>query len=101
MVALNFEVKDELAPALHDEIRRNGWRIAGPPAFPLVMRTGPGLSPEPPMAEDFVKLEIVARAIVAVLREKEATWPPGDVRDVDIVAASGAHRVRVEFALVD
>jgi hypothetical protein len=101
VTALNFERKDAVTSALRDEIRAQGWRLAGPAAFPLVFRTGPGFSPEPPTRDDFEKLEIAARVVVAVLRDRNATWPPGEVRDVEVAVATGAARVRVEFAVAE
>lgn len=100
-VSVTFEPKRELPLPLQEEIRSHGWRVAGPAAFPMVIRTGGTLTPEPLELEDFAKLELAAHAVVAGLQAKKSSWRRREERQLQLATPSGPVTVCVELIRVD
>ena len=61
--AINFESKQDMPPALLEEIRRYRWPLAKGDAYPTVMLVQPNLGLEPPTRADLAQLEAVAGAL--------------------------------------
>lgn len=51
-----------------DAAERNNWPVAGPEAYPMVMRVNPGMAVRPPLAWELQLLEACLRAIPVFLR---------------------------------
>jgi hypothetical protein len=52
---------------------QHGWPVAGPEAYPLVIRINPGCAVRPPLAWELELMEGCLRAIPEFLAEKEAS----------------------------
>ncbi len=55
-----------------EAIEKHGWPVAGPEAFPLVIRINPGLATCPPLAWELELLDGCLRAIPAFLANESA-----------------------------
>ena len=55
-----------------DAAERHGWPVAGPEAYPLVLRINPGLAVRAPLVWELELLEGCLRAIPEFLAEKKA-----------------------------
>ncbi|MEW5927133.1 MAG: SEC-C metal-binding domain-containing protein [Gemmatimonadota bacterium] len=61
VLSLGFEARDALPPPMVREVRKAGWEVAGPAAYPhltVLSLAGPGLAPE-----DLTDLVAVLRAV--------------------------------------
>jgi hypothetical protein len=56
-----------------DAAEKHGWTVAGPEAYPLVIRVNPGLAIRPPLVWELELLEGCLRTIPEFLTEKAAT----------------------------
>ncbi len=56
-----------------DAAERQGWPVAGPEAYPLVLRINPGMAVRPPLAWELELLEGCLRAIPPFLTRAERT----------------------------
>jgi hypothetical protein len=56
-----------------DAAEKHGWPVAGPEAYPLVIRVNPGLAMRPPLVWELELLEGCLRMIPEFLVEKAAT----------------------------
>ena len=71
---------------------RHGWAVAGPEAYPLVLRINPGMAVRPPLAWELKLLEGCLRAIPEFLAEKTAA-----AAKTVVAAASGELTVRLSW----
>ena len=74
-----------------DAAEKHGWPVAGPEAYPMVIRVNPGLAMRPPLVWELELLEGCLRAIPDFLTEKNA------VLVKTVAAASGKLTVRVSW----
>ena len=74
-----------------DAAERHGWPVAGPEAYPLVIRINPGRAVRPPLAWELELLEGCLRAIPEFLAEKNA------VSAKTVAAASAKLTVRLSW----
>jgi len=56
-----------------DAAEKNGWPIAGPEAYPLIVRINPGMAVRPPLAWELELTEACLRAIPGFLRREANT----------------------------
>jgi hypothetical protein len=56
-----------------DAAEREGWPVAGPEAYPLVLRINPGMAVRPPLAWELELLEGCLRAIPPFLTRPQRT----------------------------
>jgi hypothetical protein len=71
-----FGGPEDLSPAELEAVRRHGWRVAGPDAYPQAYRTEPGLSFRPPLAWELLLLEGCLRALPQFVRKKTRRLVP-------------------------
>jgi hypothetical protein len=72
-LSLMFSEPFEIAIRDLDAAERHGWPVAGPEAYPLVLRVNPGLSVRPPLAWEIELLEASLRAIPPFIKRTERT----------------------------
>jgi hypothetical protein len=71
-LSLMFSEAFEIAVRDLDAAERHGWPVAGPEAYPLVLRVNPGLAMRPPLVWELELLEGCLRAIPEFLAKKNA-----------------------------
>ena len=71
-LSLMFSEAFEIPVRDLDTAERHGWPVAGPEAYPLVIRINPGHAVRPPLAWELELLEGCLRAIPEFLAEKNA-----------------------------
>ena len=69
-LSLMFSEAFDLSTRDVDAAQRNGWPVAGPEAYPLVLRVNPGMAIRPPLAWELHLLEGCLRTIPAFVSEK-------------------------------
>ncbi len=74
--AVVFGDEEDLVPADLEAVRRHGWRVAGPEAYPSVYRMEPGLAMRPPLAWELTLLEGCLRALPEFVRKKTRRLEP-------------------------
>jgi tetratricopeptide (TPR) repeat protein len=74
-LSLMFSEAFELPIGDLDAAERQGWPVAGPEAYPLVLRINPGLATRPPLAWELELLEACLRAIPEFLRSRNDSAP--------------------------
>ena len=76
MVSISYSALDDLPPAMRKEIAENGWEVAAPEAYPMVMVINAptaGLTPE--MAERLREaIEVMARFAGTKTRRRVWSW---------------------------
>ena len=70
---------------------RHGWTVAGPEAYPMVLRINPGLAVRPPLVWELDLLEGCLRAIPEFLAEKTGASTK------TVATASGELILRLSF----
>jgi hypothetical protein len=63
----------EIAVRDLDAAEREGWPVASPEAYPLVLRVNPGLAVRPPLAWELELLEACLRAVGPFLTQDAST----------------------------
>lgn len=90
-LSLMFSEAFEIPVRDLDAAERHGWPIAGPEAYPLVLRINPGLATRPPLVWELELLEGCLSAIPEFLAEKKA------VSVKTVATASGELTVRLSW----
>ena len=90
-LSLMFSEAFELPVRDLDAAERHGWPVAGPEAYPLVIRINPGLAMRPPLVWELELLEGCLRAIPEFLAGKNA------VLVKTVAAASAKLTVRLSW----
>ena len=90
-LSLMFSEAFEIPVRDLDAAERHGWPVAGPEAYPLVIRINPGLATRPPLVWELELLEGCLRAIPEFLAEKKA------VLVKTVAAASAKLTVRLSW----
>jgi hypothetical protein len=85
--ALHFGDRTEISPKDLEEFRRHGFEVAGPRAFPVVLRKEPGGDFRSPDAGELELLEACLWVIPDFLKRAEDRKP--DVYEYTFKAASG------------
>ena len=91
-LSLMFSEAFEIPVRDLDATERHGWPVAGPEAFPLVIRINPGRAVRPPLTWELELLEGCLLSIPEFLAEKQA------VSAKSVVVASGKLNLRVSWA---
>ena len=94
-LSLMFSEAFEIPVRDLDAAERHGWPVAGPEAYPLVIRINPGLAMRPPLVWELELLEGCLRAIPEFLAEKNA------VLVKTVAAASAKLTVRLSWVEVE
>jgi tetratricopeptide (TPR) repeat protein len=90
-LSLMFSEPFEIPVRDLDAAERHGWSVAGPEAYPMVIRVNPGCAVRPPLAWELELLEGCLLAIPDFLAEKNA------VMVKDVAAASTKLTVRLSW----
>jgi hypothetical protein len=85
-LAVVFGDEDDLPPADLEAVRKHGWRVAGPQAYPSVYRMEPGLAMRPPLVWELELLEACLRAVPEFVRKKTRRRAP---LELTVPVASG------------
>jgi hypothetical protein len=72
-MSLMFSEPFEIAIRDLDAAEKHGWPVAGPEAYPLVLRINPGMAVRPPLAWEMELLEASLRAIPPFINRGERT----------------------------
>ena len=91
-LSLMFSEPFEIPVRDLDAAEKHGWPVAGPEAYPMVIRINPGGAVRPPLAWELELLEGCLRAIPEFLAEKNA------VLVKTVAAASAKLTVRLSWA---
>lgn len=68
-IGTTFVPEAEVPPEMRNERRRHGWRIAGPTAYPMLLRTTTGGDLRPAGAEDMRIATLALRAVARFVRD--------------------------------
>lgn len=90
-LSMMFSEAFEIAPRDLAAAEKHGWTVAGPEAYPMVIRVNPGLAMRPPLVWELELLEGCLRTIPDFLAEKNAM----SVKMV--LAASGKLTMRLSW----
>lgn len=72
LLSLNFDRRADLDPALRKEITAHGWEVAGPRAYPWVMRMDADLVSRPPTPPELELVEAAAFGLSRFCKERRA-----------------------------
>lgn len=72
-LSLMFSEAFEIPVRDLNAVEKNGWPVAGPEAYPLVLRINPGRAVRPPLAWELELLEGCLRAIAEFVMQKDTT----------------------------
>ena len=75
-----------------DAAEKHGWTVAGPEAYPMVIRVNPGCAVRPPLVWELELLEGCLRTIPEFLAEKKTSGSKA------VAVASGALALRLSWA---
>ncbi len=78
-LSMNFERGEEIPESLREEITANDWEIAGPDAYPWVVRTE-DLQPHLPTRAELACVEAIAAAVTHAMADEDplrAAWEGG------------------------
>jgi hypothetical protein len=89
-LSLMYSEAFDISPFDLDAIEKHGWPVAGPEAYPLVLRINPGPSLRAPLVWELELLESCLRTIPAFLEERPSVETPGE-------SASEASAVRLSW----
>ena len=73
VLSMMFSEAFEISVRDLDAAEKQGWAVAGPEAYPMVIRVNPGLAMRPPLVWELELLEGCLRTIPKFLVEKHAT----------------------------
>lgn len=68
-VSLNFEHARALDPMLRAEVKRYGWKVAGPAAYPWPIAVAEGWVSRPPSMHELKMLDVLAQALPRFLQD--------------------------------
>jgi len=91
VLSMMFSEAFEISVRELDAAEKHGWTVAGPEAYPLVLRVNPGLAMRPPLVWELELLEGCLRMIPEFLTEKNA------VLVKTVVAASRKMTMRLSW----
>ncbi len=90
-ISLMFSEAFEISVRDLDAAKKHGWPVAGPEAYPLVVRINPGLAMRAPLVWELELLEGCLRAIPDFLAEKKSELVK------TVTAASAKLTVRISW----
>lgn len=99
-MALSFEQRSQLEPALRKEIHAKGWEVRAADGVPVLVCVDPQLVVHPPTAQDVATAEAIVLALPEFLRnsaEFTAAWKEGT--SVERTLTVRAHAGATELSL--
>jgi hypothetical protein len=89
-LSLTYGEPFEIAPEDFDQAQEHGWPVAGPEAYPCVLRVNPGMALRTPLKWELELLEACLRAIPDFLGTR------AEQAEIAVDASSGAFMLRLE-----
>lgn len=96
-LSLMFEEQYELAASEVNAAEEEGWPVASPEAWPLVIRVLPKMSTRPPSGAELAILEASLRGVAEFVARHGPYPAPADPQDVSVPTASGRRDLRLEW----
>jgi hypothetical protein len=81
-LSLGFEDQDDLPPSMRDEVKKHGWHVAGPEAYPRVTRHGPDGSVRPLVERDLKIITACATSLSAFVLKHSQLFEAGSALPV-------------------
>jgi hypothetical protein len=94
-MSVTFDDEFEIPVADYDAAQEYGWRVAGPDAYPTLMRIDTGMKLRQPTIGELEELEACLRAIPEFLDRHDVS--DGTPETLRVRVASGEREVRLSW----